>query len=200
VAPLTDPSGKDIGLAGEVGRKAIHLGALVMPIGLWLVPWRIAIPVLLLSFSVSLALDLSRRRGGRMARLLDKGLGRVLRPHESSRFSGATFILAAGALCPLLFSRPVAVAALICIILGDIAAVFVGRSIGRIRIGDKTLEGSMGFFTAALLGILWIPQLPLHVKVIGALTATVAEALPQPIDDNLIAPLAAGAVMTALLA
>jgi dolichol kinase len=200
VAPLIDTHGKDIGLAGEIGRKAIHLGALVMPIGLWFVPWRIAIPILIFAFLVSLTLDLLRRRGGRMARLLDKGLGPVLRPHETGRFSGATYILAAGALCPLFFSRPVAVAAMICIILGDIAAVFVGRSIGRIRIGQKTLEGSTGFFVAALLGILWIPQLPFYVKVIGALTATVAEALPQPIDDNLVAPLAAGAVMAALLA
>ncbi len=191
---------KDIGLWGELGRKGIHLGALVMPIGLWIVPIQIARPILVLAFLVSAGLDMARWSGGRSGHMVTRVIGGVLRPHEAAWFSGASYITAAAALCALLFDRPVAVAALIFIILGDTAAVFVGRRYGRIHIGRKTVEGSLAFFTVAFLGVLWIPQLPLHVKVIGALVAAIAEALPQPVDDNLFVPLVAGAVMTFLLA
>jgi dolichol kinase len=191
---------KDIGVWRELGRKGIHLGALVMPIGLWIVPIAIARPILVLAFLVSVGLDMARWSGGRPGHLVTRVIGGVLRPHEAAWFSGASYITAAAALCALIFDRSVAVAALICIILGDPAAVFVGRRIGRIHIGRKTIEGSVAFFAAALLGLLWIPQIPLHVKVIGALAAAIAEALPQPVDDNLFVPLVAGAVMTSLLA
>lgn len=196
---MTVPAGKDIGLAGEIGRKAIHLFALVLPLGLLVVPLEIARPIIIAAFLISVSIDLIRFRGGRAAELVNRVFGRVLRPHEHLRFSGATYILAAAALCPILFSRPVAVAALVFIILGDTAAVFVGRYFGRISIGHKTLEGSIGFFVAAFLGTLWITTIPLHIRLYTALFAAFVEALPLPIDDNLSVPLAAGALMSLLL-
>jgi dolichol kinase len=192
--------GKDIGLAAELGRKAIHLFGLVVPLGMMLIPRGITRWALVALFLISVVIDLLRRGDSPLAVAIRRLLAPVLRPHELSRFSGGTYILAAGALCNLLFALPVAVAALIAIILGDTAAVFVGRYLGRIRIGGrKTLEGSLGFFIAALLGILWMTQLPMHVKIIGSAAAAITEALPIPLDDNLTVPLVAGAVMTMLL-
>ncbi len=190
---------KDIGFFRELGRKAIHLGALGMPLGLWFVPRGIARPILLICFLIAAAIDFSRWGQGAVASALRRIFGRVLRPHETNRFSGGTYILASGVLCASLFNRPVAVAALICIILGDTAAVFVGRYLGRLHFGHKTLEGSLGFFAAALLGILWIPGIPMHVKVAGAVVGAVVEALPLPLDDNLTVPVAVGATMTVLM-
>jgi len=190
---------KDIGLASELGRKAIHMFALIIPAGLWLAPQSTSQMVLVACFLVAIALDLVRNHQGAAGRFVQRILGGVLRPHEEGRFSGGTYILAAGALCSLLFEIPVAVAAMIFIILGDTAAVFVGRYLGRIHIGHKTLEGSIGFFLAALAGTLWIPQIPMHVKVTGALVAAVAEVIPQPIDDNIVVPLVSGFVISALL-
>jgi dolichol kinase len=199
VAPLIDARSKDIGLGRELGRKAIHLGALVMPIGLWWVPSGYARLILFGFFLLLATIDVIRWTDTRFSRWLSRNLHLVLRPHEGKRFTGGTYILAAGTLCSILFPKPVAVAALICIILGDTAAVFVGRAFGRIKIGDKTLEGSLAFFLASLLGILWIPGLPLLVLVSGAGVAAFVEALPLPVDDNLSSPLAAGIVMSALL-
>jgi dolichol kinase len=197
---VNPPDGKDIGLAAEIGRKAIHLFGLVVPLGMLVVPTSITRWGLLAAFLASATIDLLRRGDSALAVGIRRLLGPLLRPHELSRFSGGTYILAAGALCHLLFTLPVAVAALISIVLGDTAAVFVGRYLGRVRIGgSKTLEGSLGFFAAAFLGIIWMDQLPMSVKVIGAAAAAAAEALPLPLDDNLTVPLVAGAVMTLLL-
>ena len=199
VAPLDTAQSKDIGLARELGRKAIHLGALVMPVGLWLVPVRYARLILFGFFLLLVAIDVARWTDTPASRWLRRTLHMVLRPHERRRFSGGSYILAAGTLCAVLYPRPVAVAALICIIVGDTAAVFVGRAFGRIRIGHKTLEGSLAFFATSILCILWIPGLPLSAKVVGALVAALVEALPIPVDDNLTVPLAAGVAMMAWL-
>lgn len=190
---------KDIGLVAELRRKTIHLFALVIPAGIWMAPVAASQAVLVACFLFSIAIDLVRARPGAAGAQVRRMLHGVLRPHEEGRFTGGTYILAAGSLCSFLFEIPVAVAAMIFIILGDTAAVFVGRYLGRIHIGHKTLEGSIGFFLAALAGILWIPQIPMHVKVTGALVAAVTELIPQPVDDNLLVPLVSGIVISAIL-
>ena len=94
------------------------------------------------------------------------------------------------------FSKPVAVAALSFLIVGDTVAALVGRAIGRVRIFGKTLEGSLACFAACLV-IGWvIPELTWGVTVVGALMATLIELLPIPLDDNLRIPLASGFAIT----
>ena len=130
---------KDIGFLRELGRKAIHLGALGMPIGLWFVPRGIARPVLLVCFLTAAAIDFSRWGQGTVASALRRVFGRVLRPHETSRFSGGTYILASGVLCASLFSRPVAVAALIFGLSTSTVVETTQVDIGSIQLGDSIL-------------------------------------------------------------
>jgi dolichol kinase len=68
----------------------------------------------------------------------------------------------------------------------------------------KSLEGSLGCFTVSLIiGLACTQLLPLSpgIAVLGALVATMAEAAPLPVGDNLfMAPLAGLAMtLTALL-
>jgi dolichol kinase len=83
---------------------------------------------------------------------------------------------------------------------GDPAAEIVGRSLGRHRIlNGKTLEGSLGCFAVNLATALVCCQLlPLSpgAAALGALTATLAEAVPLPIGDNLMMAPLAGLAMT----
>ena len=86
-------------------------------------------------------------------------------------------------------------AALGFIILGDIAAALVGRRYGKIKFGDKTLEGSLTFFGVCILVALLVPDLPFVIGIIGALIATIIEAMTLPVDDNLIVPMISGLAM-----
>ena len=55
--------------------------------------------------------------------------------------------------------------------LGDAAAALVGKAIGRIRIGDKTLEGTLGcFFLCFFLSWLVFPALPYFTLLWGPIT------------------------------
>ena len=46
---------------------------------------------------------------------------------------------------------------------------------------------------------LLVPEIPFHVAIVGAVTATVFELLPIPLDDNFRIPLSAGFAMDLLL-
>ena len=79
--------------------------------------------------------------------------------------------------------------------LGDIAAAIIGQSFGKTKIGKKTLEGSIGCLTVCAVAALIINNVPLLVSMSGAVMATIFEALPFNIDDNILIPIGAGTTM-----
>jgi glycerol-3-phosphate acyltransferase PlsY len=121
--------------------------------------------------------------------------GELLRNHEEVSLLGSTYLLIACLLSIHLFPKPIAVLALAFLIVGDTMAAIVGKWLGRVRIFDKTLEGSLACLVTCYLLTLLVPEVPFRVAVVGALTATVFELLPIPLDDNFRIPLSAGFAM-----
>ena len=98
-------------------------------------------------------------------------------------------------------------------ILGDGAAALVGMSIGRIKIGKKTLEGSLACLIVSLMMLSFIfPQIPLLLDewegvvpvtlvTITSFCITILELVPMKltktinINDNPAVPVLAGFVM-----
>ncbi len=124
----------------------------------------------------------------------------MVRPHEDQGdFTGATYILIAVCLAVALFSKPIAIAALAFIIVGDSFAAVIGRKFGRHRFGGrKTIEGSLGCLAGTMIVAMVVPNLSLAVGLIGACVATLTEAFSLKIDDNLSVPLVSGLAMTIL--
>lgn len=190
----------EILFVSEFKRKAIHFGALSIPLGYYFLPKRTALLILIPIVLITLAGDLIRLKELPGSNLIKRLFGAMLRDHENSDLSGASYILSGAVLTIFLFAKPVALAALGFIILGDIAAALVGRRYGRIKIGDKTLEGSLTFFGVCILVALLVPNLSIAIGIIGALIATIIEAMTLPVDDNLIVPLISGLAMQILAA
>ncbi len=88
-----------------------------------------------------------------------------------------------------------AIAALAFIMTGDPAAAIIGRKYGRHRFKTKSVEGSLAFLAAAMIIAFIVPNLPLMIGIIGALTATITEAVSFYIDDNTSVPLISGLIM-----
>ncbi|MBD3298397.1 MAG: phosphatidate cytidylyltransferase [candidate division Zixibacteria bacterium] len=194
VAP--DPTVTDLDYRNEVWRKLLHLFALTIPIGYYIVSNRVAVIVCFTAFLLALLIDLSRIRNWSIQRFWIRWTAPIVRPRERAGFTGATNILASAWLCPLLFSLPAAVMGMATIILGDTAAALVGRRWGRHRIRNgRTVEGSLAFLVAATLGGIAVPNLPLSIALPGALIGTVVEAVTRRVDDNLSVP-----IMVALFA
>jgi dolichol kinase len=180
----------------EIKRKMVHLATLVIPIGYSLTSDRAMLTFLIPFFLLYLTIDLLRHVHTRWASLFRKHFfGRVLREKEGQTLMGSTYFIFASILTILLFPKPIAIVSLLILILSDTAAALIGRSFGRIPIFGKTLEGSLAFFASSLL-IVWIyPGLDRLSGSIAALGASLVEALPIPLDDNLTIPLTAGAIM-----
>lgn len=124
----------------------------------------------------------------------------MVRQHEyAGDLSGATYILFSAVLTIAIFSREIAVAALAFIIVGDSLAALIGRKFGRHRIGSKSIEGSLACLAGTLV-VAWLaPDLPGIVGIFGAVVATVTEALPWRLDDNISVPIISGIAMTLAL-
>jgi glycerol-3-phosphate acyltransferase PlsY len=129
--------------------------------------------------------------------------GSFLRRHEIRRLSGASYLLLGCLITSLLYSKPIVVAACSYIIVGDTFAAIFGQNIKSPRIFlDKTILGSFGFLAASIASAFVLhslaSELPLSFLIIGALAASIFEALPLPLDDNFSVPIITGFVMSLL--
>ncbi len=126
--------------------------------------------------------------------------GPMLKEAEFRRPTGVGYYLG-GALATLyLFDLEPALAGLVILAVGDPAAAIIGKRWGRVRIGRKSLEGTLAFIACALTaGLLfrgfW-PEISVVPFAAGVLAAALVELLPLKIDDNLILPPVAALAIT----
>lgn len=137
--------------------------------------------------------------------------GSLLRRRELASLTGGSYLMLAALVCMLVFGsgflgttpsegRGVFIAAVSFLAIGDTVAAIVGLSLGRIRIFRKSLEGTLAGL-AACSGCAWVVSmlpgldLPLSVGILGAVSASVVEALPIEVNDNVVVPVLSGTVM-----
>jgi glycerol-3-phosphate acyltransferase PlsY len=148
-----------------------------------------------------LALDLVRLFDERVNIFFFKHATKVFKKREESRFSSMTLFFLSMFFTVLLFNKYVAITSIVFLIFGDLFAKFFGSEYGKIKLWNKTLEGSIAFFCVCLLAgyLLW-PYVNLSPIVIalGAFVATLAEVLPIGINDNFIVSLSSAATMMIL--
>lgn len=199
--PLEDDAAltQQIDYSRELARKAIHLVCLVIPIAVLSAPRQTVLALLVPATIAYAGADLLRLKWRSLNAVFQTFGGIVFRPHEEKRLTGATCMLTAAVASILLFAREVAALSLLFLILGDTAAAIVGRRFGRTRVFGKTLEGSMACLAACMLSLLAVPAVGYPAGAVGAITATLIEVLPIPLDDNLSLPLVSGFAMQMIL-
>ena len=180
----------------ELVRKILHLGMGLLALSL---PWLFASPRPVL---VLVALGVLGMLGLRVAPPLKAGLGSVIHGVRRPSLGEVYFPLGVGAIFLLsrgdrvLFGIPTLILAL-----SDAAAALIGIRYGQLRYstaeGDKSAEGSLAFFTVALL-ITYILLLlftgtgranSLLIALSLALLVMLVEALSRGGLDNLLIPL-----------
>lgn len=204
----------------EIARKLLHLFALTMPAGIHYIPqwtgtWLVATIILAVLFFGSVIIEKLRQKSPAVQALFYKFAGSMLRKEEKHVITGSTWVIGAALICSILFRNDtyIALIVLTIFILGDAVAALVGMSMGRIKIGKKSLEGSiacfllcMFFFVAVfpLIPGLLEPaggRIPLGVAAATSLAVTVFELVPLritrtlTINDNLAVPVIAGSLL-----
>lgn len=137
-------------------------------------------------------------------------LTKILREHEQTQLTGTCWFSLGSSLCISYFEAPLATAALLMLIVGDMAAALVGVAFGGEAVviklgrhGKKSFEGSAAMFlVCCVLGTFVLSSsgvpLPEYVAGMGALVATIVELYTDDVlglDDNITIPLASAAAM-----
>lgn len=188
---------------GELGRKALHLLALSLPLGMWWVGMPLALYLLAPMALVAVTADVVRAYSASFDTLIRWIFGPLMRAEELSkgdadvRFNGATCVVVSAALMALLFPLRVAVPVLAMTMLADAAAAVVGRRLGRHPWGSlsATIEGTAAFVATGLAIMACFPTVAFGPAAAGVLMGAVVEVLPLPVNDNIRVPVVAALVV-----
>lgn len=195
----------------ELHRKGLHLSGLIIPL-LYYAGLKTPLPdgkgALLTRLSAAivlggvtlfhLGLEGVRLRVPSVNRFVVRRFGWLMRRSEHRSITGAGYYLLGSFLAVTLFTPTIAIAAMLFLTLGDFAAALVGIRMGRVRLfARKSLEGSLACFVICFgVGLILFWRVHWNTGVwlalSGALAATLAEALPLRLNDNLTIPLLSG--------
>ena len=110
--------------------------------------------------------------------------------------TGATWVFAGSLITIILVPKPFCILALFFLSLGDTFAAIVGMNYPFLKIGRKTLSGSIACFaTCCIIGLLFSFGLNASTIILGALIATLTELSSMKINDNLSIPIFSGLSM-----
>jgi len=190
-------------MSDTLKRGLFHLfGGLFIPIAaLFLARMVLLISLGVVTF-IFLTFELIRFRAQGINRWFFSYFKPLLREVEVSRLTGTSYMLIASLIAFLAFQRDIAVLALSFLAVGDSLATLVGKQVGKRKLLGKTVEGNLACFLSCIaIGFVFHYSglnIPLLAILVGSVGATIAEAIPLPINDNLTVPLFAGLVMTAV--
>jgi dolichol kinase len=200
----------------ELGRKAFHMAGCVIPAAyFFFIPQTIMVTVLAVCVMGAGILEYMRLTGR------DLYPSSFMRPSEKGRLAGYFYAAASMFLAVLFFSKTIAVAAILFLVLGDAitglagAVLFMYTGKKFIDTRDNAKRGlayavthpkplSLMLVMFAICGVIGLalrPELSYTAISAGAIGAVIADAFPwriagYTIDDNLSIPLLAGALMT----
>ncbi len=219
--------------AEEIKRKILHIfsGSLVPGAIFYLTVYGNLIPGLptigpgwmwpLLLCAVAaigfIVVEVIRQKVPAVQAIFHKSCGYMLREEEKKEWTGATWIAASAFICVAAFAAKPHITAMVMstFIWGDAVAALVGQSIGKIKIGKKSLEGSLACFVLCLLMYIflfplvphlldaWNGKVPLLIALIASAATTVMELFPfkfgkTTINDNLTVPVLTGVIIVIL--
>ncbi len=201
----TRAASHELAYVDELKRKALHLVALVIPLGIWLAGSTLALAVCASAATLALSADVLRVRSHGFAAFVYRHFGFMMRPEECPPvggpmvLNGATWVLISATLLVAVFPQDVAVVSFTTFMVADAAAAVIGRRFGR-RLWPRTfrtVEGSTAFFVAGLAVVLLFGWTPLWGGVLAVSAGTAAEIPSLPLNDNVRVPLVMGIVLYA---
>ncbi len=183
-------------LVREIFRKSIHLCAALVPL---IARFNLDATVIALSAVIcAYSFCEYRRLAGKAIPLISGITAFASRKRDAGRFVLGPVTMALGVLFALVLFPPLAArSGIFALAFGDGIASLAGKLFGRKRIpytGGKTVEGSLACFAAVTISTFTVLFDPVKSLAVGFL-AMLIEVLPLKDYDNLLIPIAIGALV-----
>ncbi|MDR1244621.1 MAG: hypothetical protein LBJ98_01420 [Endomicrobium sp.] len=168
----------------EIKRKSFHLLSLLYVFGYWYLPKNIVVLCLAVAMTIVILLEYIRFKFPKINDFFKNNFKGFYRSEEAEKISGVIWTLSGAFIAIVLFpNKSMVFASLLYFVFGDAAAALVGRTIGRHKIfTNKSLEGSSACFTVCFIIGLFLFNI--QFALIGAISATLIEAIPWKLNDN----------------
>ena len=168
----------------EIKRKSFHLLSLLYVFGYWYLPKNIVVLGLAVAMTIVILLEYIRFKFPKINDFFKNNFKGFYRSEEAEKISGVIWTLSGAFIAIVLFpNKSMVFASLLYFVFGDAAAALVGRTIGRHKIfTSKSLEGSSACFTVCFIIGLFLFNI--QFALIGAISATLIEAIPWKLNDN----------------
>ena len=188
---------KSLSIKNELLRKSIHICNSLFAYSLFIFDQK-KFAIFIGFFTIAFLLfEILRIKHPDLNRFYNRFFGRVTRDFERGRLTGAAYVMISSFILLLFFDMYVCIASILIMSYSDTAAAIVGKKYGKVKIFNKTLEGSFAFFVVGLFIILAIyPNISLFYSLLALIIATIVELLPFKVDDNLSVPLTVALIMS----
>ena len=189
-----------LNLKSELQRKLIHISCTIFPLSYYFFLTREQI--LFISCFITagfLMAEYLRHRIPLWTNLFKKTFFPLLRDEEKSKgLTGATYLFLSMSITIFVFDKNIAVPSLLMVTLADSFAAVAGKLTGNLKFFRKSVEGSITFFLFAIVILfIFVPGIG-YFNVLIALLLTLIEALPVPVNDNILIPVSTGVFLILL--
>ncbi|HID20135.1 MAG TPA: CTP--2,3-di-O-geranylgeranyl-sn-glycero-1-phosphate cytidyltransferase [Methanophagales archaeon] len=181
---------QEISLKRELQRKVVHVTSLLIVVGYYILPKEAVLLIMTVFLILFLEIEFVRID----LKLKLPFFHKLYRAKEEDRLSGNVFFLIGAIIAVSVFSKEIAIAAILMTTFGDASAAIFGKRFGRTwipKLKNRAVEGCMAEFVVDLLiGFVFLRSWLVILVMAG--TATIVETVVNRIDDNLLIPLFSG--------
>ena len=186
-------------MKSELARKAIHLSNALIPLSYYyLFPDKIDM-IIVLAFLLILCffLEIYRKNNHMLSKIFSNWFEFMMRDSEKKgEITGATWVFVGALFTILLVPDPYNIISLLFLSFGDTFAAIIGMKFPYVKLGRKTLSGSIaGFFACLAIGLVIDLPIAYEIIIFGAFTAMLIEILPLAVNDNVSIPIFSGLSM-----
>ena len=183
----------------EISRKVIHILNIIIPLfHIYILKDTIDMTIFLSAMVIfCFFIEIFRSQSSFISKFFEKYLFFMMRSFEKQgSLTGSTWVFVGALITIILVPQPFSLLALFFLAFGDTLAALVGMKFPFIKIGNKTLSGSLACFIMCLyVGLILDFEISIEIILIGAFSATIAELISIKINDNISIPVLSGCAM-----
>ena len=186
-------------IKSEFARKAIHLSNAIIPFSYYyFLPDKLDMIIILASCLIlCFFIEIYRKINQKLSIIFSNWFEFMMRDSEKKgEITGATWVFVGALFTILLVPDPYNIISLLFLSFGDTFAAIIGMKFPYIKLGRKTLSGSIaGFFACLAIGLVIDLPIAYEIIIFGAFTAMLIEILPLAVNDNVSIPIFSGLSM-----